>query len=106
MIETVSPMAESDHVSIEYPWFTNEVNRTELISSVNPEWTRVKIEVNLDRDGSKALLKEHFDNLVLPDDAPEGMDKWVTDNLAIDVTFDLTLKDELCLLYTSDAADE
>ena len=95
MMETVSPMAESEHVSIEYPWFTNEVNRTELVSSVNPEWTRVKIEVNLDRDGSKALLKEHFDDLVLPDDAPEGMDKWVTDNLAIDVTFDLTLKDEL-----------
>lgn len=95
MIETVSPMAESEHVSIEYPWFTNEVNRTELISSVNPEWTRVKIEVNLDRDGSKALLKKHFDDLVLPDDAPEGMEKWVTDNLAIDVTFDLTLKDEL-----------
>ena len=95
MMETVSPMAESEYVSIEYPWFTNEVNRTELVSSVNPEWTRVKIEVNLDRDGSKALLKEHFDDLVLPDDAPEGMDKWVTDNLAIDVTFDLTLKDEL-----------
>ena len=95
MMETVSPMAESEHVSIEYPWFTNEVNRTELVSSVNPEWTRVKIEVNLDRDGSKALLKEHFDDLVLPDDSPEGMDKWVTDNLAIDVTFDLTLKDEL-----------
>ena len=95
MMETVSPMAESEHVSIEYPWFTNEVNRTELVSSVNPEWTRVKIEVNLDRDGSKALLKEHFDDMVLPDDAPEGMDKWVTDNLAIDVTFDLTLKDEL-----------
>ena len=95
MIETVSPMAESEHVSIEYPWFTNEVNRTELISSVNPEWTRVKIEVNLDRDGSKALLKKHFDDLVLPNDAPEGMEKWVTDNLAIDVTFDLTLKDEL-----------
>ena len=95
MMETVSPMAESEYVSIEYPWFTNEINKTELISSVNPEWTRVKIEVNLDRDGSKALLKEHFDDLVLPDDAPEGMDKWVTDNLAIDVTFDLTLKDEL-----------
>ena len=95
MMETVSPMAESEHVSIEYPWFTNEINRTELVSSVNPEWTRVKIEVNLDRDGSKALLKEHFDDMVLPDDAPEGMDKWVTDNLAIDVTFDLTLKDEL-----------
>ena len=95
MIETVSPMAESEYVSIDYPWFTNEVNRTELVSSVNPEWTRIRIEVNLDRDGAKGLLKEHFDDIVLPDDAPEGMDKWVTDNLAIDVTFDLTLKDEL-----------
>ena len=95
MIETVSSMDGYEHVSIEYPWFTNEVNKSELISSVNPEWTRIKIEVKLDRDGSKALLKEHFDDLVLPDDAPEGMEKWVTDNLAIDVTFDLTLKDEL-----------
>ena len=95
MMETVSPMVENEHVSVEYPWLTNEVNRSEFVSSVNPEWTRIKIEVNLDRDGSKALLKDNFDDLVLPDDAPEGMEKWVTDNLAIDVTFDLTLKEEL-----------
>tara|TARA_B100001175_G_scaffold317859_1_gene337008 strand:- start:13861 stop:16272 length:2412 start_codon:yes stop_codon:yes gene_type:complete len=95
MMQTISPMAENEHVSVEYPWFTNEVNRSELVSSVDPEWTRIKIEIKLDRDGSKALLKEHFDDLVLPDDAPEGMEKWVTDNLAIDVTFDLTLKEEL-----------
>ena len=95
MMETVAPMTENEHVSVEYPWLTNEVNRSELVSSVNPEWTRIKIEVNLDRDGSKALLKKNFDDLALPDDAPEGMEKWVTDNLAIDVTFDLTLKEEL-----------
>ena len=54
MMETVAPMTENEHVSVEYPWLTNEVNRSELVSSVNPEWTRIKIEVNLDRDGSKA----------------------------------------------------
>ena len=95
MLSTVQVLAERDEVSLEYPWLTNEANRSKLISSVDSEWSRIRVEVSLDRDNSKVLLKEVIDDVRLPEDAPEGMEKWVTDNLAIDVTFDLTLKEEL-----------
>tara|TARA_Y100001970_G_scaffold202691_1_gene246785 strand:- start:134 stop:2467 length:2334 start_codon:yes stop_codon:yes gene_type:complete len=95
MLSTVQVLTERGEVSLEYPWLTNEANRSKLISSVDSEWSRIRVEVSLDRDNSKILLKEVIDDIRLPDDAPEGMEKWVTDNLAIDVTFDLTLKEEL-----------
>ena len=95
MLSTVQVLAERDEVSLEYPWLTNEANRSKLISSVDSEWSRIRVEVSLDRDNSKVLLKEVIDDVRLPEGAPEGMEKWVTDNLAIDVTFDLTLKEEL-----------
>ena len=41
------------------------------------------------------MLKDTIDDLELPENAPEGMEKWVTGNLAIDVVFDLTLEEEL-----------
>ena len=95
MLSTVQVLSERDEVSLEYPWLTNEANRSKLISSVDSEWSRIRVEVSLDRDNSKVLLKEVIDDVRLPEGAPEGMEKWVTDNLAIDVTFDLTLKEEL-----------
>ncbi len=95
MLSTVAVLDEREEVSLEYPWLTNEANRSKLISSVDPSWSRIRVEVSLDRDESKVLLKEVIDDIRLPADSPEGMEKWVTDNLAIDVTFDLTLKEEL-----------
>ena len=95
MLSTVEVLTEREEVHLEYPWLTNEANQTKLISSVDPSWSRIRIEISLDRDNSKVLLKEVIDDLRLPDTAPDGMEKWVTDNLAIDVTFDLTLKEEL-----------
>ena len=95
MLSTVAVLDEREEVSLEYPWLTNEANRSKLISSVDPSWSRIRVEVSLDRDESKVLLKEVIDDIRLPAASPEGMEKWVTDNLAIDVTFDLTLKEEL-----------
>jgi len=80
---------------VNYPWNTNEENQSYLISEVDDSWSRVEVRVNLDRDDAKALLAEEYDSILLPSDAPEGMQKWVTGNLAIDVTFDMTLKKEL-----------
>ena len=95
MIETVQSFAEHDGVDVNYPWNTNEENQSYLISEVDDSWSRVEVRVNLDRDDAKALLAEEYDSILLPSDAPEGMQKWVTGNLAIDVTFDMTLKKEL-----------
>ena len=95
MIETVQSFAEHDGVDVNYPWNTNEENQSYLISEVDDSWSRVEVRVNLDRDEAKALLADEYDDILLPGDAPEGMQKWVTGNLAIDVTFDMTLKKEL-----------
>tara|TARA_B100001121_G_scaffold4910_1_gene4295 strand:+ start:3581 stop:5950 length:2370 start_codon:yes stop_codon:yes gene_type:complete len=95
MIETVQSFAEHDGVDVNYPWNTNEENQSYLISEVDDSWSRVEVRVNLDRDEAKALLADEYDDILLPSDAPEGMQKWVTGNLAIDVTFDMTLKKEL-----------
>lgn len=95
MMETVQPFADRDDVDINYPWFTNDENRSYLISEVDETWSRIEIRVNQNREDSKALLTEEIENIQLPDNAPDGMEKWVTGNLAIDVTFDMTLKKEL-----------
>ena len=95
MEETVKVFENNEHVSIDYPWFTNDANKSNLISTTDDSWSRIKLQVNLDRDQSKILLKETIDDLELPENAPEGMEKWVTGNLAIDVVFDLTLEEEL-----------
>ena len=95
MIQTVQSFAKHDGVDVNYPWNTNEENQSYLISEVDDSWSRVEVRVNLDRDDAKALLADEYDEILLPSDAPEGMEKWVTGNLAIDVTFDMTLKKEL-----------
>ena len=95
MIQTVQSFAKHDGVDVNYPWNTNEENQSYLISEVDDSWSRVEVRVNLDRDDAKALLAVEYDEILLPSDAPEGMQKWVTGNLAIDVTFDMTLKKEL-----------
>ena len=95
MEETVKVLQANEYVSIDYPWFTNEANKSKLISTTDESWSRIRLEVNLDREESKILLKETIDDVELPENAPDGMEKWVTGNLAIDVVFDLTLEEEL-----------
>jgi len=95
MEQTVIVFQNNKDVAIDYPWFTNEANRSNLVSTIDESWSRIRVQVNLDRDDSKILLKDTIEDLQLPENAPEGMEKWVTGNLAIDVVFDLTLEEEL-----------
>ncbi|MAV60151.1 MAG: hypothetical protein CND89_02160 [Marine Group II euryarchaeote MED-G38] len=95
MEETVEVFTDVDTVVLHYPWLTNDANQSELISTVDSSWSRIKVEINLDRENAKILLKDTIDEIILPESAPFGMEKWVTGNLAIDVTFDLTLEEEL-----------
>ena len=91
MESTVSIFANNDNVVIDYPWFTNEANQSNLISEVDNSWSRIRVQLNMDRDESKILLKDTIEDIELPENAPENMEKWVTGNLAIDVVFDLSL---------------
>ena len=63
MIETVKPFADRDDVDINYPWFTNDENRSYLISEVDETWSRIEIRVNQNREDSKALLTEEIENI-------------------------------------------
>ena len=92
---TLHILNESDAVVLHYPWLTNEANQSKLISTVDSSWSRVRVDIVLDRENAKILLKEVVDDIVLPESAPLGMEKWITGNLAIDVAFDMTLEEEL-----------
>ncbi len=92
---TIAVLAINKDVDLDVPWETNEANRSSLVSEVDPSWSRVHVKVNMNREDSKVLLKDIYQEIELPEDAPDGMEKYLTDNLAIDITFDLVLKDEL-----------
>ena len=93
--EAIEVLSINEDIDLDVPWATNEANRSSLVSEVDPSWSRVYVKVNLNREESKILLKEIYQEIELPSDAPEGMEKYLTDNLAIDITFDLVLKEEL-----------
>jgi len=92
---TIEVLSTNKNIDLEVPWEANEANRSTLVSDVDPSWSRVYVKVNMNREDSKVLLKEIYQDIELPKNAPEGMEKYLTDNLAIDITFDLVLKEEL-----------
>jgi len=91
----IEVLSTNENIDLEVPWKTNEANQSTLVSDVDPSWSRVYVKVNMNREDSKILLKEIYQDIELPSNAPEGMEKYLTDNLAIDITFDLVLKEEL-----------
>ena len=91
----IEVLSTNKNIDLEVPWEANEANRSTLVSGVDPSWSRVYVKVNMNREDSKVLLKEIYQDIELPKNAPEGMEKYLTDNLAIDITFDLVLKEEL-----------
>ena len=92
---TIEVLSTNDDIDLDVPWQTNDANRSSLVSTVDPSWSRVYVKVNMNREDSKILLKDIYQDIKLPSNAPEGMEKYLTDNLAIDITFDLVLKEEL-----------
>ena len=92
---TIEVLSSNENIDLDVPWETNEANRSSLVSNVDSSWSRVYVKVNMNREDSKILLKEIYEEISLPADAPEDMEKYLTDNLAIDITFDLVLKEEL-----------
>ena len=91
----IEVLSTNENIDLEVPWKTNEANQSTVVSDVDPSWSRVYVKVNMNREDSKILLKEIYQDIELPSNAPEGMEKYLTDNLAIDITFDLVLKEEL-----------
>ena len=91
----VEVLKRNENIDLDVPWETNDANRSGLVSQIDGSWSRVYVKVNLDRESSKKILKDIHEEIKLPDGAPDGMEKFLTGNLAIDVTFDLVLQEEL-----------
>ena len=81
-----------DDVSIEYSWNTNGDERTEFVySGEDGFWAKNRITINLDRTDAKALYADNHETIEISKD----FDSWKTGQIAIDVTFDTRIQDDL-----------
>jgi RND superfamily putative drug exporter len=81
-----------DDVSIEYSWNTNGDERTEFVySGEDGFWAKNRITINLDRTQAKALYADNHETIEISKD----FDSWKTGQIAIDVTFDTRIQDDL-----------
>ena len=81
-----------DDVSIEYSWNTNGDERTEFVySGEDGFWAKNRITINLGRTDAKALYADNHETIEISKD----FDSWKTGQIAIDVTFDTRIQDDL-----------
>ena len=84
---------EMDEVSIEYSWNTDGDERTEFVHTDEDDgfWAKNRVTINLDRTQAKALYADNHDTIDISND----FDSWKTGQIAIDVTFDTRIQDDL-----------
>ena len=92
VINALADWEEMDDVSIEYSWETNGDERTEFVySGEDGFWAKNRITINLDRTQAKALYADNHETIEISKD----FDSWKTGQIAIDVTFDTRIQDDL-----------
>lgn len=83
---------EMDDVSIEYSWDTSGDERNEFVSSGEDGfWAKNRVTINLDRTQAKALYADNHETIDISND----FETWKTGQIAIDVTFDTRIQDDL-----------
>jgi RND superfamily putative drug exporter len=81
-----------DDVSIEYSWETNGDERTEFVySGEDGFWAKNRVTISLDRTQAKALYADNHETIDISND----FETWKTGQIAIDVTFDTRIQDDL-----------
>ena len=68
---TIEVLSTNENIDVEVPWETNEANQSMLVSSIDSSWSRVYVKVNMNREDSKVLLKDIYQDIELPSSAPE-----------------------------------
>ena len=81
-----------DDVSIEYSWDTTGDERTEFVfTGEDGFWAKNRVTINLDRTSAKSLYADNHETIDISND----FESWKTGQIAIDVTFDTRIQDDL-----------
>ena len=92
VIAALEPFAELDDVEIQYSWDQTGDEREEFVKEEDDGfWAKNRVIINLDRKEAKALYAEHYESVEIDSD----FDSWRTGQIAIDVTFDTRIQDDL-----------
>ena len=82
----------SDDVSINYSWEMTGEERDEFVyEDSDGFWAKNRVTISLDRKEAKALYADNYESIVIDDD----FESWRTGAVAIDVTFDTRIQDDL-----------
>jgi RND superfamily putative drug exporter len=92
VINALADWEVMDDVSIEYSWETNGDERTEFVySGEDGFWAKNRVTISLDRTQAKALYADNHETIDISND----FETWKTGQIAIDVTFDTRIQDDL-----------
>ena len=92
VIAALEPFAELDDVEIQYSWDQTGDEREEFVKQEDDGfWAKNRVIINLDRKEAKALYAEHYESVEIDSD----FESWRTGQIAIDVTFDTRIQDDL-----------
>ena len=92
VIAALEPFSELDDVEIQYSWDQTGDEREEFVKQEDDGfWAKNRVIINLDRKEAKALYAEHYESVEIDSD----FDSWRTGQIAIDVTFDTRIQDDL-----------
>ena len=92
VIAALEPFAELDDVEIQYSWDQTGDEREEFVKQEDDGfWAKNRVIINLDRKEAKALYAEHYESVEIDSD----FDSWRTGQVAIDVTFDTRIQEDL-----------
>ena len=92
VIEALAVFAAMEDVTINYSWDAVDDERSNFVSEDNGEfWAKNRVTINLDRKEAKALYADNYESIIIDED----FESWRTGNIAIDVTFDKRIQDDL-----------
>jgi len=92
VIAALAPFAKLDDVEIEYSWDQTGDEREEFVKQEDDGfWAKNRVIINLDRKEAKAIYADNYESIEIDSD----FDSWRTGQIAIDVTFDTRIQDDL-----------
>ena len=90
--DALSKFSTMDDVTIEYSWEITGDEREEYVyQGEDGFWAKNRVTINQDRKEAKQLFAENKESIEMDDD----FDSWRTGEIAIDVTFDSRIQEDL-----------
>ena len=90
--DALSDFHDLDDVEINYSWETTGEEREEFVyEDEDGFWAKNRVTINLDRKEAKELYADNYESIEIDSD----FDSWRTGAVAIDVTFDTRIQEDL-----------